>query len=199
MAALYWRIIFFIIMNVVTFGVGKNTILCSMVYLIFNLSLGGMIGLCENNSFVISVVSAIILYFFVLITRKIVNMTGGIVSIRIRTGTKELNLKALRDTGNELRDPVSGENVLIVGAKEASELSGLSLRQIKEPIQTMLSSPKTGMQLIPFRTVDQSGKMMLAMRYPDVWISGEKRSTIVAFAPNDFGTVRYQALAGGLY
>lgn len=116
-----------------------------------------------------------------------VEITGDRATVRVR---------ALRDTGNELRDPVTGEGVLVIGSGEARQLTGLTERELEHPLETMENLPLPGLRLVPYRAVGAKHGLLLAMRFPNVRIGGRSRSALVAFAPQSFGR-EYQALAGG--
>ena len=117
------------------------------------------------------------------------------VQITGRGGT--VTLKALRDTGNELRDPITGEAVLVIGSGEARQLTGLTEHQLERPLETMEHMPLPGLRLIPYQAVGAKNGLMLAMRFANVRIGGRSGSRLVAFAPQCFGE-DYQALAGGM-
>ena len=104
-----------------------------------------------------------------------------------------MRLTALRDTGNSLRDPITGKPVLIVGADIAEKLTGLSPAALRDPVRTMGSLP--GLRLIPYRTVGNTG-FLLALRIPSVKIGNRQGSALVAFSPHILGS-GYQALTGG--
>lgn len=119
-----------------------------------------------------------------------------VIPVEITRGNRTLRLRALYDTGNELRDPVTGEGVLVIGSGEALRLTGLTERQLESPLQTMESRPLPGLRLVPYQSVGAKNGLLLAMRFPDVRIGGRSRPALVAFAPQSFGR-EYQALAGG--
>ena len=106
---------------------------------------------------------------------------------------------ALKDSGNSLKDPVSGESVIVVSPEYAMKLTGLTLEQIKSPLETIVRGNLTGGKLIPYRTVGKPMGMLLAKRFRGVKIGEEKRSVILAFATEEFGKGEiYQALTGGM-
>ena len=122
----------------------------------------------------------------------------GIVPITICYGGKVARLQALRDNGNLLTDPVTGESVLIVSPWVGWKLLNLTAGQLLHPVETMESVKLTGLRLIPYTAVGQSGGMLLAMRFDDVIWDGQRRPQIVAFSPNPIGDgKRFEALAGG--
>lgn len=108
-----------------------------------------------------------------------------------------LRLRALRDTGNTLRDPITGEQVLIVGCAAAEALTGLSAVQLRDPITTLCRQPIAGLRLIPYRAVGNADGILLAKRFPRIKIGGRAFSGLVAFAPEGLEGSGYQALTGG--
>lgn len=116
---------------------------------------------------------------------------NGTVPVELQYGEQKLKLKALRDTGNCLRDPVTGCGVMVIGPEAAQRLTGLSELQLRSPLQSMGAIP--GLRLIPYKAVGSSG-FLLALKLPRVRIGGWKGSYVVAFAPEG---LRYEALIGG--
>lgn len=105
------------------------------------------------------------------------------------------HLTALADTGNCLRDPVTGQAVLVAGEQAAQELLGLTPGQLARPVEAMEAAPLPGMRLIPYHTVGCPAGFLLAVSMDVEW-NGKKHRCPVAFAPGRIGT-HYQALIGG--
>jgi stage II sporulation protein GA (sporulation sigma-E factor processing peptidase) len=121
------------------------------------------------------------------------------VPVRIRSGNREIQVLALRDTGNSLKDPVTGESVLVLGTEPAMKLTGLTRQQLSSPLETMATGLLPGLRLIPYRAVGKGNGMLLAMRFRDVTIGNRRQNTIVAFDPGGLGEEQmYQALTGGV-
>lgn len=120
--------------------------------------------------------------------------SASLIPVRIRWGNREVALRALRDTGNLLRDPVTGEGVLVIGPEPAGILTGLTAGDLLDPLGTMGKIP--GLRLIPYHCVGRSG-LLLAMRFPQVTVGRRTGPGIVAFAPEGLEGETYQALAGG--
>lgn len=119
------------------------------------------------------------------------------VPVELQYQQKAVKLTALRDTGNLLRDPVSGKPVMIVGADIAKELTGLTGKQLLKPVDAIGAIP--GLRLIPYKTVGECGKMLLALQIPNTKVGGRYGSSIVAFAPEKLDEDgKYQALIGGI-
>ena len=119
--------------------------------------------------------------------------------LQIGLGDKSANLIALKDTGNTLRDPLTGEPVLVISASVAGRLTGLTEQQLKNPLETMASCFLPGLRLIPYHSIGNAGGFLLAKRFEDVVIAGKRKSTLVAFAAEGLGNGEiFQALTGGL-
>ena len=120
-----------------------------------------------------------------------------LIPIELHYCHKAVKLMALKDTGNMLHDPISGKPVLIVGADVAAELTGLTEKQLNTPVDTVGTIP--GLRLIPYKTIGEQGKMLLAISVQNAIIDGRSENSVVAFAPmllDEKG--KYQALIGGL-
>ncbi len=119
------------------------------------------------------------------------------VPLEITGTTGAVRLLALRDTGNTLRDPVTGEQVLVISAEAARTLTGLTREQLLHPLDTLAGRTVPGLRLIPYRSVGGTG-MMLALRFQNVTLGRRKGSALVAFAPEGFEKEdAVQALTGG--
>ncbi len=118
-----------------------------------------------------------------------------IISISILGEDASVTVGALRDTGNELRDPVTGGSVLVVDALIARELTGLSQYQLEHPLETIAAAPLPGLRLIPYQSVGEGSGMMVGKKFT-IRMGGRSRRGLVAFAPQHFGQ-EYQALTGG--
>ena len=121
------------------------------------------------------------------------------VPVELKQGDRVWSLTALRDTGNTLTDPVTGEGVLVAGADVGEKLFGLTAQQLSSPAETLAAGLAPGMRLIPYRTVGQQGAMMLAARLRDAKVGSWRGNVLVAFAPECFGKAdSYQMLVGGV-
>lgn len=120
---------------------------------------------------------------------------GKYVPVEISRGNQHLHLTALRDTGNTLRDPLTGQPVLVIGAQAAQALTGLSREQLQNPVESMDQIP--GLRLVPYKAVGKESGLMLALKFPNVRIGKWIGSSLVAFAPEGLGGKEYDALTGG--
>lgn len=115
------------------------------------------------------------------------------VPVEVSYADQTLMLTALRDTGNSLRDPITGKQVLIISADAAQKLTGLTEAALCDPVGTMGKLP--GLRLIPYQTVGNTG-FMLALPMKNVKIGNQRANTLVALSPRIFEE-QYQALTGG--
>lgn len=191
-----WRLVSLGLMGTAAFGWNQSAFRRTVVFILLSMALGGIAIGFGNGNFGTLVLSAAGVW---LLCRMGFggNVGQEYVPISIAHGNGQLNLFALRDTGNTLRDPISGESVLIVGADAGTELTGLTTQQLSHPVETAASM--SGYRLIPYHAVGQPAGMLLMKRFADVTIDGKKRSVLVAFAPEKIGrSDTYQALTGGM-
>lgn len=194
-----WRLVSLAGIAVIAFGWNRSALKRCGVFVLLSMALGG-IAVCfgrSNFPALILATGGIWLLCRVAFGENV----GGreYVPVEITYGKKSASLIALRDSGNTLRDPITGEQVLIIAGDVAEELTGLTEKQLCSPLETLALRPIPGLRLIPYRAVGQAGSMMLAMRFDDVKIGSRRQSAVVAFASEGLGSGEmYQALTGGV-
>lgn len=191
-----WRIVSLCVISMVAFGLSKSAVRKSAIFMLLHMALDGVTQGLGNSKLYALLMGAVGIFVLCLLGFR--GVIGGrqLIPVELNYKGKHLCLTALRDTGNTLRDPVTGSSVLVVGADAASKLTGLTPQQLKQPIQTMGTIP--GLRLIPYRAVGQESGFLLALRLPQVKIGSWQGSALVAFAPEGLGKgTEYQALTGG--
>ena len=191
-----WRIISLSLMASVAFGWNGSSLQRSVVFILLSMALGGVALHLESGRFGRLVLSALGVW---ILCRVGFGGTIGqeYIQISIREGEQLVCLLALKDTGNTLRDPITGDAVIVIGADAASKLTGLQPSELATPMETMVKH--SGFRLIPYHAVGQPQGMLLAKRYKDVQIGNQRGAAVIAFAPEKIdGGGRYQALAGGM-
>lgn len=183
-----WRLCCLALTALVAFGLSRRTLPKLLLFCLFALSLGGVSG--SGNRMLSMTLGAAGIAFACLA----VSIRRELIPIRLTFGGKTLQLTALRDTGNTLRDPVTGQGVLVVDAQIARELTGLEPADLRDPVNSILLLP--GLRLIPYRTVGDSG-FLLALQIKEARIGNRTGSVLVALSPNLLGS-QYQALTGGM-
>lgn len=189
-----WRAVSLVSMAIIGFGMHRSTWRRGCVFAILSLALNGIIQSLGSDGVVTVAVAAVGLSLLCIIGFR-GRLPGQIfVPVEISKGETSLQLTALQDTGNVLQDPVTGQSVLVIDAKSAGKLTGLTETQLQKPVETMGAIP--GLRLVPYHTVGKKGGLMLAMKFQNVKIGKWKGSHLVAFAPEGLGGA-YEALTGG--
>lgn len=194
-----WRLVSLAGMALIAFGWNRSAWKRSGVFVLLSMALGGIALGFGRASFPALVLAAAGVW---LLCRAAFGGSIGereYVPVEIRHADRSVRLIALRDSGNTLRDPISGERVLVISGEAAQTLTGLTERQLRSPVETLAQGSLPGLRLIPYRAVGRSGGMLLGMRMECVRIGSRRQSTVVAFAPEGFGRGEvYQALTGGV-
>lgn len=194
-----WRMVSLGFMGIIAFGLGWSALRRCVLFALLSMALGGIaLGLGSGN-FLTLVLSAAAVSIMCLVGFRGRVGAREYVSVELCLGEKRAKLLALRDTGNTLTDPVTGQSVLVAGPEAAYTLLGITKEQLRDPVGTLASGVIPGLRLIPYRSVGQPGGMLLALRLSAVRIGNWQGSTLVAFAPEGLdreGT--YQALTGGV-
>ena len=194
-----WRLVFLMIIGVIAFGLSRSAIQRIPVFLILSMALGGI----ASGTSVHSWFGLILCGCFLCLLCRVGFLRGigneSYIPVQLCWQGKWVNMYALRDTGNVLRDPLTGEQVLICGADVGEELLGLSRSCFRDPVGTVMQKRIPGMRMIPYHAVGNPGGMLLALRLNQAVIAGVKREPLVAFAPEEIakGEV-YRMLTGGI-
>ena len=198
LGGLVWRIVSLAGMAVIAFGWGKSAWKRSGVFVILSMALGGVAVSVGKGYFMSLVLAAVGVWLLCRVAFG--GQVGGreYVPVELTHEGKTVSIIALKDSGNTLRDPITGEPVLVISGDVAQRLTGLTQSQLRSPMDTLMRRPVPGLRLIPYRSVGQSGSMLLAMRFEKVIIGSKEQSAIVAFAPDGLGRQMYQALTGGV-
>lgn len=121
---------------------------------------------------------------------------SGLIPVELEHGGKRLRIMALPDTGNSLRDPLSGQPVLVLDAAGAKSLLGLTSLQLADPVSALADLP--GYRLIPYKSVNCANGFLLARTLNGRLAGGKKEKLVVAFSPQILDdTGKFQALTGG--
>ena len=127
---------------------------------------------------------------------------GDIIPVELFMANRWISLTALRDTGNTLKDPLSGVPVLVTDLGVLKRLipGGISDGKSPEEIveKLFLLYPELKPRLIPYKSVGVSSGLLPALRPEMVKISGMEENCLVAFSSvklSDGGG--YEAIYGG--
>ena len=190
-----WRTVSLGLMSAIAYGFSKSAMRQGLVFAFLSMALGGVVMGMGKGGFwgIVCGAVTVCLLCFVGFRGRI----GGTsyVPVELHYGDKILRITALQDTGNTLRDPITGRAVLVVGADTALELLGLTRSQLQNPVGSLGVLP--GLRLVPYHSIGASN-FLLAMKLKNVKIGTWQGSTLVAFAPEGLSKEgAYQALTGG--
>lgn len=190
-----WRLVSLGGMGWIAFGSRRDALRRSILFTLLSMALGG-IALCLQSGGIWGLVISVGMVFGMCLLGFRGRLGERYLSVQIRTSDQIHRFTALLDTGNGLKDPLTGQQILVVSGSIGQRLTGLSKGQMEDPASVIGKLP--GIRLIPFSAVGRDGGLMAAKRFEDVTIGRWHGSMLVAFAPNELGVGQpYEALTGG--
>ncbi len=195
LGSMLWRAVSLGVMGMLAFGLERSSLKRTGVFLLLSLALGGLAVSLGRGDFLSLVLGAGGVGFLCHVAFGTPIGQQEYLAVAVRHGGSTERFTALRDSGNSLRDPITGESVLVVSAAIGEKLTGLTRQQMAAPLETLAKMPGMGLRLIPYRAIGAGG-MLLGMKFEDVTIGSHRGRAIVAFAPEGLGE-GYQALTGG--
>ena len=177
---------------ILAYGIHIKALQCGVVLVLLNIVLEGITVGIQIEKFLAMIVGGLLALWLL---QKV--ETDQLIPMQLRFQGKEMDLLALRDTGNTLKDPLTGHPILVVSANVAEKLTGLSWHELQSPVDAMMMRKVPGLQLVPYRSIGKHKDFLLAVRMK-VKVGRRKWEQLVAFAPNGFCEEdAYQALTGG--
>lgn len=212
-----------ILMVLAAFGGLQRVLRLTLVFFAASVAFGGAVmaaSLLSGNGFGSGVLTTVSLKVLVIVfavcyivltvvfKRAGRHRAGGIVSLKLRQGDRELSMRALCDTGNALTDPMTGKPVIVAGVNDLKPLfphailktvTALRLKGAVKILEELSESEKNiRFQLIPYSAVGVAGDMLLAFKPDEIIVDGKnKTGMLLALSPNsvsESGT--YSALLG---
>lgn len=191
-----WRVVSLGCIAMIAFGISVSALRRGIVFVLLSMALGGVALGLNGVGFWKLALSALCICLLCMVGFRGRIRQDKLIPVELIHEGKKISLTALQDTGNTLRDPLTGKPVLVVGADVAMRLTGLSLTQLQRPAESVGVIP--GLRLIPYRAVGKERGLLLALKISQVKIGKWNGSGLVALAPEGLcseGT--YQALTGG--
>ena len=185
-----WRAVSLGLMGWTAFGADRSGWARSMLFILLSMALGGLAVSLRTGGAGLPLCAG---GLAALCKMGLRGRGQEKVPITVTYRGRSIRALALRDTGNTLRDPITGETVTVLSPELAGQL-GIPAAAVREPASALLP----GLRLIPARTVGGGG-LLAAVRCESVTIGGRPGGTLVAFARENFGNGEYQALTGGSY
>lgn len=201
-----WQAVVWLLMMGLAYGFDASGRRRWLAYLWMSLTLGGSAALMAQRGSVGFGGLALMAGALYLTGRLYLAGAGArrLQPVRIRLGCRQVELTALADTGNSLRDPLTGQPVLVAQRQAAEELlhQPVPVRLLEDPAQAMRTlseaCPDCRFRLIPYRTVGTGQGLLLALRCDSVEIGGRQAGPLVAFSPVELSARgEYAALTGG--
>lgn len=209
------KLVFAALMLLAAFGAKRSTLRLSMVFAAIALSLCGAVYgvqslqgrpfLYRNSLFYPVSFASLLLTAFALslacrlFLPKLTHAADSIIPMTLQLGTRSVQISALRDSGNTLTDPISGQSVLTAHWSVAKKLLAQPMQSedFAAPAQLALRLKDYAPRLIPYRAVGVDGGLLLALACR-ITVHGKTANGLVAFSPtplSDGGA--YDALTGG--
>lgn len=198
LGSVVWRITALALMAGIAFGWNRSALQRGGVFILLSMALGGMASSLGGGNFAMLILAAVSLWILCRISFRGDLGQREYIPVELHWKGNRVSLVALRDTGNTLRDPLTGEQVLVAGGDVAEELLNLTQEQLRRPVELLASGALPGLRLIPYQSVGQPGSLLPAMRFRNIKIGDTYGDPLVAFAPEVLakGAV-YRMLTGG--
>lgn len=198
LSSMLWRIVSLSMIAVIAFGWNRSALQRGGIFVLLSMALGGIATGFGYKSIFMLAVSVLLMWLLCGISFRGSVGSREYIPVKLFWGDREMTIIALKDTGNTLHDPLTGEQVLVAGADIGEKLLGLTAHQLQHPLETLASGSMPGLRLIPYHAVGQPGSMLLAVRFPSAKIGNRNAKPLVAFAPEKLsGGGMYQMLTGG--
>ena len=195
-----------LLMSLIAFGGEEKLLRCFIIFLAVSAAFGGAVwgasmlsgGGYDGRLYVpvslrVLAVSFAVCWALITLAFRRVGRTAerDIVMLTISLGGKTAALRALRDTGNGLFDPISGRAAAVAEAAALSPLfpppalEALSRKDAAEAMTTLSALPGLPCRftLIPYRAVGNSGSLLLSFRPEGAAVNGKSVDIIIAVSP----------------
>lgn len=212
------------LMCVLAFGFRKNTIKQGLFFLALSFAFGGAVLLVVQKTepdvmllggrayYAVSTPALLLLAGLLYGLAAVVlsgcgtHSGGDIRCLTLSLGQQETSVRALQDTGNTLRDPMTGQAVLVAEWAVLNRLlpgEPLTQNRFQDPAELLktLSAryPALRFRLIPYRAVGVESGLLLTLRCKVGEPKKTCRETLVAFSPTAVSCDgRFDALTGGI-
>lgn len=183
---------------------GMTLVLCGAVYGV-ELLRGGQVRYRGDalfypvTFFSLLLTAAAVSFACRLLLPKLAFAADSIVPVTLRLNGRVIHLSALRDSGNTLCDPVSGEAVLTVYWQAVRSMFPFALTagEIASPATLALRLQAYAPRLIPYRAIGVASGLMLAIPC-EITLNNQTKIGLIALSPTPVSERgAYEALTGG--
>ena len=198
LASALWRTVSLGVMTMAAFGMNRSAWRRGMLFVLLSMALGGLALSLNHGGFLGLVAGAGGLALLCIMGFAGRSPGKRLIPVTMEHEGRAISFLALLDTGNTLKDPVTGEPIVIAGPRAARELLGLEAWQLRDPVQTMTAMGREKLRLIPYHTVGTDRGFLLGLRCDRVEYDGKTGRKMVAFSGEDFPGGEYEGLIGGV-
>ncbi len=214
------RFVGLLLLTVIAYGISQEAIRRGILFLLLSFTLCGIqiwltqlvpnAAILWKNGVILQaswqglVISAALLYGICgLLCGAANNRKQRLIHTQATVGGRTASFRSLVDTGNFLRDPLTGSPVVLADDMIAESLLSLRREQLEQPTETlrimMEKQPELQPRLIPFRAIGTKRGLLLAVHCQELWVDGTKREHgILAFSPHSVSADgSYHGLTGG--
>lgn len=201
-----WRAAVFVLMLLIAFGLHRRTICAGAIFLALSMALGGLVlvlsGIlgaqvwlvggrafyCVGFGTLILTAGAVYLGAWLLLHGAFAHTGSAVVSAQLELRGAHTALRLLRDTGNTLRDPFTGESVPVVEGRVLERLLPRVTLPLADAPKAMSQlhtlAPELSAHLVPFRAVGTERALLLAVKCDALTVGKRTRRGIyVALSP----------------
>lgn len=199
-----------ILLCITAFGGEPKLLRCTLIFLCISAMVGGALSALSVNIHhtlylpmdfkTVFPVFAVICGVLSLLFRQFPQLQRKqLHKITVSMNGNTIQFRAMRDTGNELYDPITNLPVLICETTLLRQLFPHLEISVTDPYILFFQMNETEllqnrMKLIPYRTISDTG-VLLGFKPDNVQIDGMEERCIVAFSPTQFGlNAPYQAI-----
>lgn len=194
LSGIVWRLIFLMLMGGIAFGFCISGLRRCALFVLLSMAVGGAV--ISFGSSVFLILSAAVSVCMMCIFGLRGKIGARYLPVSVFWRGKHYRFQALRDTGNTLRDPITGDDVMVVSSAVGEKLLGVSAQAFRTPASLLTRVP--GGRLIPYHTVGTDAGMLFVKCFENVTIGKRKGRCLLAFAPCEIGSgEEYEALTGG--
>ena len=151
-----WRSVSLGLMSMTAFGMDRTALRRGVLFVLLSMALGGLALSMGSGRLPELIGCAAVLALLCRIGFRGKAGSQTFCQVSISHGGKQVTVNALADTGNTLRDLITGDSVIVADARVGGQLLGLSEQELADPVGTLSRHPELAMRLIPYQTVPKS-------------------------------------------
>ncbi|MDR0936083.1 MAG: sigma-E processing peptidase SpoIIGA [Oscillospiraceae bacterium] len=190
-SALPVRLAIGVLLSLIAFGEKRAFFKAVLVMFAVGAAFAGATLLVSNASFKTLLLTVAVAYAVLTLTLKFAATKQSAalrqtVKLEIALNGKTTRFPVLRDTGNALRDPFSGEIVPIVNYSELRDILKMRRENAADAVITLSkTNPELRTALLPYKTLSGGG-LLLAFYADNVTADGKPLQTrLVAVSPSE--------------